>query len=98
MSRPLFVKADLRITRGDEEIRILGHGDQIEVFHPSIRFFFKTMRRTCFLRFDHILTLDQSLRHLGLTVVLKTRYLCFRILGINSGKWTRFVFRLILPR
>jgi len=98
MTRPLVVKADIRITLGDEEFRVLGHGDQIEVFHPSIRFFFKTMRRTFAIRCDHILMLDQALRHLGLTVVLKTRYLCFRILGFNSRKWMRFVFRLILPK
>lgn len=97
MTRPLVVKADIRITQGEEEIRVLGHGDQIEVFHPSIRFFFKTMRRTLSIKSDHILTLDQTLRHLGLTVVLKTRYLCFRILGFKSRKWMRFVFRLILP-
>lgn len=97
MTRPLVVKADIRISQGDEEIRVLGHGNQIEVFHPSIRFFFKTTRRTFSIRFDHILTLDQALRDLGLTVVLKTQYLCFRILGINSRKWMRFVFRLILP-
>jgi hypothetical protein len=97
MARPLLVYADLHITHGDEVVRVKGHGERIEVSHSSSRFLLKALRRSFALDYAHLLDLDQTLRNLGLTVVLRTRYLCLTILGINARKWVRFAFRLILP-
>jgi len=97
MTTSLLVEANLRITDGDEVVTVKGHGKRIEVSHSSIRFFFKALRNSFSVRYKNLLAIDQLLRILGLTVVLKTKYFCFTILGVNAGKWVRFAFRFILP-
>ena len=97
MAAFFLVNADLRITHGDEVITVKGHGEKIEVSHSSIRFFFKTLRNSFAVKYKNVLAIDQLLRGLGLTVVLKTKYLCFKILGVKAGKWVRFAFRFVLP-
>ena len=97
MTRPLFVHADVRITQGDEEIRVRGQDHRIEVSHSSIRFLLKTVRRLSAVSYPRVLTLDQMLRDLGLTVFLKTKYMYFALLGVNARKWVRLVLRFVLP-
>jgi hypothetical protein len=96
MARTLFINADVRITHGDQEIKVTGHDHRIEVSHSSIRFFMKTVRTMSSVTYPRLLTLDQMLRDSGLTVVLKTKYFCLKILGLNGSKWVRMALRFIL--
>ena len=97
MARPVIVYADLQLTHGGDSINIKGQGDRIEVSHSSIRFLFKVSRKTFPMKYAQFIVLDQSLRLLGLNVILKTKYFCFTILGVNARKWVKLALRFILP-
>jgi hypothetical protein len=97
MARPLIVYADLQITHGNEVVRVNGRGDRIEVYHPSILFFFKALKGSYPIKRKFLVYIDQLLQRLDLTVVLKTKYFCFSLLGVSATKWVKLALRFFLP-
>jgi hypothetical protein len=97
MAGSSLVYADLRLTHGNELVRVTGGGDRIEVSHRSLRFLLRALRQSYLFKYKHFLAVDQALRELGVSVVVKTNYASITVLGVNAKQWVRSVLGYLLP-
>jgi hypothetical protein len=92
------IHADLRITQGDDVIRVRGRGDTIEVHNWSVGFFWRYFKKSAPLTLRKYKSLDEKTRRSGLNVMLKTNYLRVVVLGDKTRTWIKFLIKMVLPR
>jgi hypothetical protein len=85
VNKSLEIYADLRISLNDKEVGISADGDAISIVSS-----FRTLYSLSgFLRCGPVAvrSLDQVLRHAGLTVKFKPKYLHISLLGSKANRW-----------
>lgn len=91
------IEADLRITRGEDVIRVRGRGDVIEVKVGSVGLLRRYLRSVAALTFEKYNNLNDVFCRLGFNVVLKTNFFSVFVLGQRTKRLVRYVVKMILP-
>jgi hypothetical protein len=85
VKQSLDIDADLRLSLNDVEVGIIAHADEIRI-HSD----FWTLVHLSRLLHPGSVTirsLDQVLRHIGLTLVYRKRFCGISLLGFKAKKW-----------
>jgi len=85
VNKSLDIYADLQISLNDKEIGINADGDEISIVSSfrtlySLSGFFRSGSVT-------VRSLDQVLRHVGLTVKFQPKYFHISLLGSKANRW-----------
>jgi hypothetical protein len=92
-----LIDVDLLITHGEEAVWVKGRGDVVEVYNQNILFFLRSFRKTHPVTYAQYSEIDNFLKRIGLSVMLKTSYIRLTVVGVKTKNWVKYIVQHILP-